>query len=865
MSAYEWVDDSSTRWLRCRVCGFAGQASVLLRFEVAEAGWQDAATCPSCDSLDLVAEPRPFTTDDASVDDYVEVMGGVGTLAELIEVLAQAPGARLLDVGCGFGFAMDYARWRYGWSVTGIEPSKTAARRGATELHLDIRNEPLGSETDTGRPYPLVLSTEVLEHVTDPLGLLQEIARRMTPDGTLLLTTPDAAVVHRDTDPGHIVDVLSPGLHVFLASKRGLTELLKRAGFSSVRATRNGLSHRILARLDGTPPPDPAYRPDVTEHVLQYCRDRVRRVSRPSALSIGLLTRAIRTASALGQFDGIASDLRRVRSDLRRTTGVDLHDPARAKGTLPDDPPSVVLPIAFSLGMRELLSGRARAAVGWLRLAVDVGESKISRNTLRGSESRDLVLQAAMHLGLALARQSPEAAVSVALQLLPGTVRLLDATSAPLARWQTRIAVDLINLGWLTQVRPLLEIVEEAAPRLARWHGEDRSAGRDALLCMGLRAIQLGDAAGARRWLEALVAMPADASPEDRERWRTATQALDALGASPAAPAEPTVHSTIDRYWVDPSGTYLSGWIHVDGDPGAGLWLERDGRLVALARHRRDDLLEFWPDSRDVVEAGFEAYVPGPPDRDLTLVVETVDGERRVHLAAPSTRLPSPESRTQSEASDRLSEWIAQAPDGPVLVIGGRLPEADSPSLHDKLLKDREIVGLDIHPGHGVDVVGDAHRLSEILGVDRFALVYSASLLEHLAKPWIAAREMARVLVPGGLAVQIVPWAWPTHSQPNDFWRISEWGLRQLFDEELGFEAVDTGHFASVSIVPDPSWRATNLIMPVFDTASTSWIVARKIDDRAGAVNWPYDPEVGGKRAREYPLDGLATMGRGQA
>lgn len=865
MSAYEWVDDFSTRRLRCRVCDFDGSAPALLTFEVQGRGHETAATCPSCGSIDLVAEPIDFTPDESSVDDYVELMAGVSALAELIEVLAQAPGDRILDVGCGFGFAIDYAQWRHGWSAVGVEPSTAAAQRGAAELRLDIRNEPLGESTRTGEPFPLVLCTEVLEHVTDPLALLTHIAQRMTPDGTLLLTTPDAAVVDRDGDPGQITDVLSAGLHVFLASRRGLEDLLMRAGFRTVRVSRNGLSHRVLARLDDAAPPDPGYLPDVTSDVLRYCRERSRRVHRPSALSIGLGTRALRNASALGQFDGMSEDLRRVRSDVRRRTGVDLRDPARARQMLSADSPRVILSIAFSVGMRELLSSRPASAKVWFQLAVDCGQSQLSATGLRGSESRDLLLQSAMHLGLAEARESPDAAVEVALRLLPDLVDRLEATTAPLARWQSRIAVDLINLGRVTEVAPLVGIVGEAAKRLAHAQGEDRVAGRDALLSLGMRAVQLGESSAARDSLERLISIPDDGSAEDCEPRRIAAGLLEGMGIVPVLNGGASVRSMIDRYWVDPAGTFLDGWIHVDGDPGTGLWLVREGRRIPIPRHRRDDLLAFWPDSPNVVDAGFEAYVAGPPERALDFVIATADGERSVELLAPDTRLPAPVVSRQADAKVRLRALVAQAPEGPALVIGGRLPESDSPSLHDELLAQREVIGLDIHAGHAVDVVGDAHRLSEILGDDRFAIVYSASLLEHLAKPWLAALQMARVLTVGGLAIHSAPWAWPTHAAPNDFWRMSEWGLRQLFGEELGFEVLDAGHFGSVSIIPDPSWRDQFRSMPTLDTGSTSWIVARKIDDRANELAWPYHAERGGKLAREYPIEALATTGRVQS
>ena len=62
----------------------------------------------------------------------------------------------------------------------------------------------------------------------------------------------------------------------------------------------------------------------------------------------------------------------------------------------------------------------------------------------------------------------------------------------------------------------------------------------------------------------------------------------------------------------------------------------------------------------------------------------------------------------------------------------------------------RRYVGVDVHPGPNVDVVGDAHRLSQLVD-GPFDAVYSISTFEHLAMPWKVVLEINRVLRDGGL------------------------------------------------------------------------------------------------------------------
>ena len=50
-------------------------------------------------------------------------------------------------------------------------------------------------------------------------------------------------------------------------------------------------------------------------------------------------------------------------------------------------------------------------------------------------------------------------------------------------------------------------------------------------------------------------------------------------------------------------------------------------------------------------------------------------------------------------------------------------------------------VGFDIHPGAGVDVVGDAHKLSTYFPLNSFDAVFAFSVFEHLVFPWKVALQ----------------------------------------------------------------------------------------------------------------------------
>lgn len=90
-------------------------------------------------------------------------------------------------------------------------------------------------------------------------------------------------------------------------------------------------------------------------------------------------------------------------------------------------------------------------------------------------------------------------------------------------------------------------------------------------------------------------------------------------------------------------------------------------------------------------------------------------------------------------------------------------------------------VGVDIKEGAGVDVVGSVYQLP--FADHEFGMVLCMSVLEHLEDPVKAVREMRRVLKPEGRIIVSVPFLFPIHDAPGDYWRFTKYGLRKLFSD----------------------------------------------------------------------------------
>ncbi|MRR52170.1 MAG: class I SAM-dependent methyltransferase [Rhodocyclaceae bacterium] len=234
-------------------CTLCGHPSLEVYFD---AGRWRILHCRRCGNA--VTDPRPVNHE-AVVPDFHSQFGyntlddvspqWRGAVLKQIDLLTSqlAPGAAILEIGCGRGLALRELTSR-GYAATGIEISPAAAA-AARFNGLDVRAADFMALDDPGT-YDAIFLSHVLEHVPDVGPFLDKVAAALKLSGV---------VVFAQTNWQGLVPRLqrrrwygwTPDQHCWHFTPQGLATVLALHGWTVLRTEQSSLSHgnSLLSRL----------------------------------------------------------------------------------------------------------------------------------------------------------------------------------------------------------------------------------------------------------------------------------------------------------------------------------------------------------------------------------------------------------------------------------------------------------------------------------------------------------------------------------------------------------------------------------------------------------------------------------------
>lgn len=146
--------------------------------------------------------------------------------------------SRLLDIGCGGGHFISTAQNK-GWKAIGTDISREAIQI-CKEKNLKVRCGNISELNFQSNYFDIITMFEVMEHLDNPRGTLEQIHKILRPGGLLYITTPNFNSLTRF--------ILGPKWrafdieHIFYFTAVCIMRLLKQIGFSKINVKSNNLS-----------------------------------------------------------------------------------------------------------------------------------------------------------------------------------------------------------------------------------------------------------------------------------------------------------------------------------------------------------------------------------------------------------------------------------------------------------------------------------------------------------------------------------------------------------------------------------------------------------------------------------------------
>ncbi|MBN1346105.1 MAG: class I SAM-dependent methyltransferase [Phycisphaerae bacterium] len=227
----------------CRLCPSAELTQAdraVLDFEYRSPGAYTYWRCGTCGLLNIDPVPDDHTLGLAYPDTYHAYQPHANALARIMKrrywrKKAQRcaryvkPDARILDAGCAFGdLLVELKRLGYG-NVQGLDFNARVVE-AARGHGLDVVQGELTSAGFEDESLDMIVMTNFIEHVHDPVGVLEHCRRLLRPGGVIVGETPnvdswDYALFRRDWGGYH-----TPR-HLYLFSDDNLPLLAEKAGF----------------------------------------------------------------------------------------------------------------------------------------------------------------------------------------------------------------------------------------------------------------------------------------------------------------------------------------------------------------------------------------------------------------------------------------------------------------------------------------------------------------------------------------------------------------------------------------------------------------------------------------------------------
>lgn len=154
-----------------------------------------------------------------------------------------SPG-RLLEIGCGSGDYLSLMR-SHGWTVEGVEIDSAASQKAIDDYQLTVHQGTTESQRFPSDSFDAIAMNHVIEHVFDPVALVQECFRILKPGGRCVIITPNNESWGHKMFASNWRD-LDPPRHIHIFSAKALYNCASYTNFENILITTTAANADVI-------------------------------------------------------------------------------------------------------------------------------------------------------------------------------------------------------------------------------------------------------------------------------------------------------------------------------------------------------------------------------------------------------------------------------------------------------------------------------------------------------------------------------------------------------------------------------------------------------------------------------------------
>jgi 2-polyprenyl-3-methyl-5-hydroxy-6-metoxy-1,4-benzoquinol methylase len=189
------------------------------------------------------------------------------------------PPARVLEVGCAHGAYVALLGWA-GFEVTGTELSPEVVKLAKDMFKINVLAGLIEDQPFAAGSFDIIVLNDVLEHLPRPLATLSHCSRLLTENGIFILQTPEYKEHLSYEDLKASGDLFLRHMqrmeteHLYLFSRRSVTELFKRLGIEYVEFANPVYAYDLYFTASRVPS-KPVSEPEITDSLSRTPQGRL--------------------------------------------------------------------------------------------------------------------------------------------------------------------------------------------------------------------------------------------------------------------------------------------------------------------------------------------------------------------------------------------------------------------------------------------------------------------------------------------------------------------------------------------------------------------------------------------------------------